>query len=452
MRIKKFEATTEREAIEMVKAELGADALVLNIKKRQPKGLFARFRKASVEVTAAYDDDDLQVEETVSKKSSKKNKLSDIEKILEKQHEKQLEKQLERQLKDKKDKKEKKDKDNKNNDNKDNNENPDKPEGDTKTDSVKDKTIVEQGIMIESLEKKISTTEELLQKVMNQLTLSKQGTYDRVRKYENNMIQLFYDELVSQGVKEQIAEKILEDVNSIDEEDKIDINLIVKIVYNTIINSIGGVSPIEVKRNRKAGAKLIYIIGPTGVGKTTTIAKLASNFVLSGSMNVGLITADTYRIAAVEQLKTYSEILGIDIGVVYNNSDLLDNIKNMQRNNDIILIDTAGRSHKNSNNLIELQELLSATPNSEKYLVLSVTTKYEDLINIINAYSAITDFKIIFTKLDETSCYGSILNICYLTGKTISYVTFGQSVPDDMEVAQPEKIAKALLGLGGGIF
>lgn len=417
MKIKKFEAKTEREAIEMVKAELGPDALVLNIKKRQPKGLFSKFRKTSVEVTAAFDDD--EVDNKAAKKLNKKNKkLNKDEK---------LEKAIENNLKGIDD----------------NNE---------ASDSIKDKTIVEQGIIIETLEKKINTTEELLHKVMTQLTLSKQVGFNGVRKYENNMIQLFYDELISQGVKEQIAEKILEDVNLIDEEDKIDINLIVKIVYNTIITSIGGVAPIEIRRNRKGSAKIIFIIGPTGVGKTTTIAKLASNFVLSNSLNVGLITADTYRIAAVEQLKTYSEILGIDIGVVYNNSDLLDNIKKMQRTNDVILVDTAGRSHRNPNNLTDLHELISSIPDSEKYLVLSITTKYEDLISIINAYSTVTDFKLIFTKLDETTCYGSILNICYLTGKTMSYVTFGQSVPDDMEVAQPEKIAKALLGLGGGVF
>ncbi len=406
MKIKKFVARTEQEALEKAKAELGSSALILNIKKITPKGILKLFKKPTIEVTAAYEDKQKEAKpETKLQTANTTNENSEAQ-TEKKAHEKVL----------------------------------------------KDKTIVEQGIKIESLQNKVNATEQLVSKLMTQLTLAEQSILVGKRKYENSMIQLFYDELIEQGVTPEIAEKILEDINLIEEEDKIDINLIVKIVYNTIISVLGEPSPVLLSKTTKDNAKVITLLGPTGVGKTTTIAKLSSIFMLKQGLNVSLITADTYRIAAVEQLKTYAEILGIDIQAVYNNDEMPPAINKVKKINDIILIDTAGRSHKNMDNLIDIKELLEKVPNSENYLVLSVTTKFEDLLSIVESYSTICDFKIIFTKLDETNAFGSILNICYLTGKKVSYVTMGQNVPDDIEIIQPEKIAKMLLGLGGGAF
>ena len=171
-----------------------------------------------------------------------------------------------------------------------------------------------------------------------------------------------------------------------------------------------------------------------------------SQFIFNDKLNVGFITADTYRIAAVEQLKTYADILDSEVGVVYNCDDIIEKINEFKVINDVIFIDTAGRSHKNLENLNELKSFLDVIPDAEVYLVLSITTKYDDLLSIIEAYSKISDFKIIFTKLDETSCLGSVLNICYETGKEISYATNGQNVPDDIDIIRPEKIARDLLG------
>jgi len=199
------------------------------------------------------------------------------------------------------------------------------------------------------------------------------------------------------------------------------------------------------------GCLVNFFMGPTGVGKTTTIAKLTSDFILNYNLRLGLITADTYRIAAVEQLKTYAEILSVEVGVVYSTKDFIECIGRLTAKYDMILVDTAGRSHKNSENLTELSELLAACPAAEKHLVLSLTTKCDDLLQIIEAYSDIADFDIIFTKLDETQELGSILNICHLTQKRISYVTNGQNVPDDISIVEPEKIARALLGLDQNI-
>lgn len=407
MRIKKYTARTEQEAIEKVKEELGLEALILNIKKTQPKGIFAFARKPLVEVTAAYTDQGTK--EPPGRENEKAKESADKAAP---------------------------------------------PATDSKAAEtvMKDKKLIQQQEKIKALESKLTNTEEMLETAVSRLSLKRYNLYDAgTRKYENNMIQLFHDTLLEQGVSCEIAEKILDIADSIDESDKIDINLIVKIVYNSIINILGSPEPVQPAKKQDT-AKVIVFLGPTGVGKTTTIAKLSSLFILNHKLKVGLITADTYRIAAVEQLRTYAEILGIDVGVVYNSKELKDQLHQMNKLHDLILLDTAGRSHKNHENLNELKELLKSVPTSEHYLVLSTTTRCDDLLAIVETYSSITDFKIIFTKLDETGCLGSILNICYLTNKKMSYVTNGQNVPEDISVARPEIVARALLGLGSEVF
>ncbi|MDR3239636.1 MAG: flagellar biosynthesis protein FlhF [Clostridiales bacterium] len=386
--MKKYEAGTEREAIDKVKNELGLDALILNIRKTKPRGVFSLFRKPTVEITAAYDPPE--------------NRLKKIEELR-----------------------------------------------DPKQDSALRAGSQEQ---IHILEKKLSTAEDLLGKLMGQLSIAQQISQSSgARKYENRIIQLFYDTLVNQGVTPEIADKVMEDANSIDDASKIDIQLVSKIIYNTILRILGPAEPIEMIHTKRT--RYVLFMGPTGVGKTTTIAKISSILMLYHNLKVRLMTADTYRIAAIEQLKTYAEILGLDVDVIYNSQDLenhLDPIRD--QDNDVVLIDTAGRSHRNRENFKELGELLALLPDSVKLLTLSMTTKYEDMLSIVNAYATLTDYKLVFTKLDETTCFGSILNISYLTGKRIAYITNGQNVPDDIKIAHPEMITKALLGMGGEAF
>ena len=396
MRIKKFTAHTEQEAIAKVKKELGLNAFILNIRKTKPKGIFSLFKKPVAEVTAAYED-------RVNKRTEESNE------------------QLAAAAK----------------------EAAAVPE----TEEFK-----RQRDRIKILEQKVTTQEELLNKLMGQLSLTELSSrLHRLHKYDNRLIQVFYDTLVSQGVTSEIAASILEDVNAIDDASQIDIKLISTIVYNKIVNILGPAEPIELIKTKRT--RFVVVMGPTGVGKTTTIAKISSILMLYHNLKVGLVTADTYRIAAIEQLRTYAEILGLDVDVIYNSQDLENHLEPIvDHENDVVLIDTAGRSHKNQENLKELGELLALIPDSTKYLALSLTTKYEDLLNIANTYSILTDYKFVFTKLDETSCYGAILNLCYLTGKRMAYITNGQNVPDDIEVAHPENITKALLGIGGAHY
>lgn len=199
--------------------------------------------------------------------------------------------------------------------------------------------------------------------------------------------------------------------------------------------------PIVIKKNR---CKTVALIGPTGVGKTTTIAKLAANFVLKEKKKVALITADIYRIAAVEQLKTYAGIIGIPVEVVFSQLELQAAIKR-QTDKDLILIDTAGRSQSNDAHVQELKNLFDSMPPDETHLVMSLTTKFRDLLDIYECFSIAGIDRLLLTKLDETKTYGNILNLSVCVEKPISYITNGQSVPEDIELADPIEMAETIL-------
>lgn len=214
-----------------------------------------------------------------------------------------------------------------------------------------------------------------------------------------------------------------------------------KLLIDRIVNYLQKVEGISVAPSR---CKTIALIGPTGVGKTTTIAKLAANFALKEGYKVALVTADTYRIAAVEQLKIYGDIIGVPIDVVYS-ADELKAALERHKDKHLVLIDTAGRSPSNYSQLMELQALLSVDPFIETHLVLSTTTKYRDALEIVNNFAACSPQKILFTKVDEASNLGTILNLVYHFPTSLSYMTTGQSVPDDIELINSTKLANMIL-------
>ena len=189
---------------------------------------------------------------------------------------------------------------------------------------------------------------------------------------------------------------------------------------------------------------VVALLGPTGVGKTTTIAKLAAYFSLQKGMRVSLITADTYRISAVEQLKTYAEIMGLQLEIVYAPQELAKALAKC-KGSQLVLLDTAGRSPKNQEQLEELQLLLSQVPQAEKHLVLSLTTCNRDALEIAKRFSVCSPDKVLFTKLDEASRCGVILNVLQQFPMKLSYVTNGQNVPDDLQIVSPAWLAKELL-------
>ena len=198
---------------------------------------------------------------------------------------------------------------------------------------------------------------------------------------------------------------------------------------------------LELKTRKR---KIAALLGPTGVGKTTTLAKIAAQCVLEKGISTAFITADTYRISAVEQLKTYADILGLPIAIVYTPDELKEAIQKF-RQKQLILIDTAGRSQHNRRQMAELKDFLAVNQNIEKYLVLSATTKNEDAKDIIDKFSVCKPDKVIFTKTDETKSLGIILNILRKKSMRLSYLTNGQSVPDDIVPAQAGKLAELFL-------
>ena len=214
-------------------------------------------------------------------------------------------------------------------------------------------------------------------------------------------------------------------------------------IYQKIVLKLGQPTTIKLKGN---SPKFVFFIGPTGVGKTTTIAKIASKFKVEEKAKVAFLTSDTYRIAAVEQLRTYANILGIPLKVVYNIDEMEQARKDFSEY-DVVFVDTAGRSHRNKNHRDDIESLVKAIPEDgrEIYLVLSATTKYRDLVSITEAYSEMVGYNLIFTKLDETNSVGNLFNIRMLTNAPLSYTTFGQDVPDDIDRIDPQSIAKQLL-------
>lgn len=387
MKIKKYQGETEEQVIDMAKGELGNDAIVLSIKKITPTGIFSIIKKPYIELTASYDENKVKIEE------KSKNFFLDIKS-------KKLENSLENKLKE------------------------------------KDATI-------EKLEKRIIELEAYLEKAIRNLSLEKGS--NKI-KYKNQVVQFIYEMLILKGVNQTVCEHILQ---SVDKEENQNIDLIVKIVYNKIIEILDNVVCKDLvidKDSIDKEAKTIVFLGTTGVGKTTTIAKLSSEIIMNKGKKVGFITSDTYRIAAVEQLKTYAEILDSQVEVVYSVEDVKPKIDKLKVMNDYIFFDTAGRSHKNEKNMEEIKLLLKEIDNPEIYLVISSTNNSEDIENIINTYSKFSKFNIIFTKIDETDTIGTILNIAYKNNNKIAYVTVGQNVPSDIERFSGEKIAKVLLG------
>lgn len=397
MKIRRYMAKDTQEAILKVKMDLGNEALILNTRKVKKKGLVGLFSKPMVEVLAAIDEFNIVRSEGDFAKSAVKPVEKPVEKSFDTQ--KTLEKI-----------------------------NSDEKEG-----------------KIAILENKIVDIEDMLQKVYMQLKQEEKplrtpvdGRIADVPKIAG----MFYENLLKNEVDADIARRIM-DTAAAKLGTGAGVNDMAAQLYSIISGILG--RPETIKSGVAGKPSVIIFVGPTGVGKTTTLAKIAANYLLNQKKSIGLITADTYRIAAVEQLKTYAEILGIPASVVYTPADITEAVI-QHSDKDIVLIDTAGRSHRNREQFEELKALIAASGANEVYLVLSATTSIRNCREILNSYAFLSNYKLIFTKTDETPVQGIILNVKYLTGKSLSYITTGQIVPDDIEMANIEKITKNLIG------
>ncbi len=195
---------------------------------------------------------------------------------------------------------------------------------------------------------------------------------------------------------------------------------------------------------QKKGRKVLSFIGPTGVGKTTTLAKLAAMNAVKQGKKAALITLDTFRIAAVAQLESYARIMGIPLDVAVSRQELQKAL-GKHRDCDLVLIDTAGRSPNQEREITALKEILNVSEDVHGYLVLSATEQYKNLLYADKSYGALPFKSYIFTKLDETQDASSMINFLIRRDKPVSYFTAGQQVPEDIEVASKKKIASLIL-------
>lgn len=410
MIIKKFTGKTEAEATEAAKKELGSTLVIMNVREVKKKGLFAFLLPKQIEVTAALEEEaparpqygsilrtaaDKEIR-TEQQNLLAKNSTENIEKKLD-----SLQTLLESQL---------------------NNRQSEKEES-AKTQDVPD-------------------AEEKEDKTQDMAAAEKKE--EEKNPEQDKFIRLLYNKMLDNEMDEKYVNSILEDASRTKKAD-LPFDYLLANIYQKMVLKFGrseGITPSE------EGPRIVLFIGPTGVGKTTTIAKLAGRYCVEEKKKVALLTADTYRIAAAEQLRTYANILETPFRIIYTPEELQAAVEDYW-DCDYIFIDTAGRSHQNTDQLEKMKEMVAALKRPESYqvfLVLSATTKYRDLQKIADCYGKIADFELIFTKLDETEAVGNLLNMKLYTDAPIAYVTCGQNVPDDMEAFNPQKTVKQILG------
>lgn len=410
MIIKKFTGKTEAEATEAAKKELGSTLVIMNVREVKKKGLFAFLLPKQIEVTAALEEEaparpqygsilrtaaDKEIR-TEQQNLLAKNSTENIEKKLD-----SLQTLLESQL---------------------NNRQSEKEES-AKTQDVPD-------------------AEEKEDKTQDMAAAEKKE--EEKNPEQDKFIRLLYNKMLDNEMDEKYVNSILEDASKTKKAD-LPFDYLLANIYQKMVLKFGrseGITPSE------EGPRIVLFIGPTGVGKTTTIAKLAGRYCVEEKKKVALLTADTYRIAAAEQLRTYANILETPFRIIYTPEELQAAVDDYW-DCDYIFIDTAGRSHQNTDQLEKMKEMVAALKRPESYqvfLVLSATTKYRDLQKIADCYGKIAEFELIFTKLDETEAVGNLLNMKLYTDAPIAYVTCGQNVPDDMEAFNPQKTVKQILG------
>lgn len=256
----------------------------------------------------------------------------------------------------------------------------------------------------------------------------------------------YYSQLIQNQVAEELAGEI---IKTLQKQVRPEYFTQPEFVRQRLAEQIEKLLPTTgpIVRTKTAGPHIVALIGPTGVGKTTTIAKLAADLKLRQKHRIGLITIDTYRIAAIDQLKKYADILQIPLRVVSSPEDLSHAITAMS-DCEFILIDTAGRSPNDTLKLHELKSFLQVANPDEVHLVISTTASQDCVELAIERFADVRVDKIIFTKIDEAAHVGVVLNVIKKVNKSLSYITTGQDVPDDIEVGRGRRLAQLILERG----
>ena len=256
-----------------------------------------------------------------------------------------------------------------------------------------------------------------------------------------------YRRLIEQEVSEEIAETILVEIAEELGPDVADPDRVTRSALRRVNDLLPiDEQPLDIGAAKREGRPhVVALIGPTGVGKTTTIAKLAASCRFREGLSVGLVTTDSFRMAAVDQLGRYAEILQVDLEVVIEPEDMIPALERLS-GCDVILVDTAGRSRRDSERLQELGAFLRQADPDETHLVLSTTTGQRTMLRDADAFSQLGADRVVLTKLDEADGFGIVLNVIQRLDTRISFVTTGQEVPDDIEQGGADRIARLLLG------
>ncbi len=416
MIIKKYVGKTESEATEEARRELGPNIVVMTVKPAKKTGFFSFFQAQKIEVTVALEEESERPQRTYSPQKETPRPVV-------------------------------------------------KPSEDI---SQRDTIIASSGGIAprsselkddnSAIEEKLDNLSNLLEK--NFLKTEKEDFGDKeplepvsapsrkkapeLSEETMSFIKLLYNTLIENEVDEIYVNQLTDEVEKL-AKPGLPFDYALSNVYQKMVLKFGKSEPIELDCE---GPRAEIFIGPTGVGKTTTIAKLASELSVTQKKKVALLTVDTYRIAAAEQLRTYASILEIPFRVIYSVEEMKQAAEDF-KDYDYIMVDTAGHSLHNE----ELKQgvesfirVLEDIMDCENFLVLSATTKYRDLIEIADAYSEMVAYKLIFTKMDETGAKGNLYNVRMHTGAPIAYITNGQNVPDDIAVFDAQRIVKNLLG------
>jgi flagellar biosynthesis protein FlhF len=363
MNIKKYIASTAQEAVQMVKREMGPEAVILRTRTLYPSKEDSERNGCSIEVTAAID------YEASAELSPGKDQI-DLKAIAERYR------RMEAELR------------------------------------------------------------ELKEAVLS----ADAGTMLRPEVYYNKALRTCYMNLKNFGLRPEIISELMSEWRANGGNGE---NSAAGVLQDSLLRVLSRI-PIHGNQTDMRGKRIISFVGPTGVGKTTTLAKLAALSAIKQGRKAALITVDTFRVAAVAQLETYARIMGIPLEVAVSSTDLQKAIRKHSEC-DSILIDTAGRSPNQEEAILEMKKLFSIPEEIHCYLVLSATTRYKNLLYADQQFGALPFSSYIFTKLDETEDASSMINFLISRKKPVSYFATGQQVPEDIEVASRKKVASLVL-------
>jgi len=381
MLVKRYHAKDMSQAMDTVIRELGSDAVILNSRKVRKKGLKNLFSKPILEVMVAYDPANIPA---VKKLAASQGATA----------------------------------------------------ADKGAKDSKHKAASVSHEQLERLDQRIDSIDTMLTDFMEKFSFVKREvTYDYPEEVQELLVRMMENQ-----VREELAHSLAKQAEQMMRKQPG--TSAAEVLEHLVLEQLGRPEPIL---HKKFTQKVILVLGPTGVGKTTTIVKLAADFSVKQKKKVGIINTDTFRIGAQEQLQTYADILGIPLAVVYWADELEGALGNMS-DRDIIFVDTAGKKPGDAQHKEDLLEIVRILRPEDILLCLSATTGFASVKEMIDTYGYVDDYRLMITKTDETKYRGPLLNISWYAKKPLAYVTTGQNVPDDIEVVNVEAIAKAIVG------